>query len=526
MLRVVDIASHQAGIDLASLDCDAVIVKATGGASYVNIHPELEVDWREWADQVLASGKPLGLYHFAWEANRHGTAQQEARHFLDAIAKYKGKCIPILDWENDALSLPASWAREWLDIVASETGSTPMFYAGASDLNGKDYSLLTKYPLWMASYLNRYQYSGWVDDPDNTWGTGDWPDMRMYQYTSTGRIEGWNGNLDLSVFYGTYTDWKRMEGGSMKLGEVAAAIHRDMCDDEDNGYSWTPRWGEDGKPVKSISIDGYKYSYDRGSYDCSSSTITAWKCALSYTKHAHMLDGAVSTHNMREVFLASGLFEWMPRSFIAQPGDLYLNIVNHVAMCQSQVPDMLSEFSNSENGDVYNNQTGDQTGWESHVCAYYDYPWDGILHYNGKADDEMAQSGWVYDKDKDNWWYQYSDGSWAVGWTKIESAEHGAEWYYFDEKGWMVTGWLDWNNKKYYLQPKTSKTGTHYGYMVTGNQKIDGKWYKFRGGDDGSMYIGWYLAESGNMYCYGKDGAKITNVNRMAVNSKGVITYK
>jgi len=129
--------------------------------------------------------------------------------------------------------------------------------------------------------------------------------------------------------------------------------------------------------------------------------------------------------------------------------------------------------------------------------------------------------GWVYDEKRDNWWYQYPDGSWAVGWTKI-----GDEWYFFDSKGWMVTGWLDNDGKRYYLQPRTKSTGTHYGYMLTGNQKIDGKWYKFRGGDDGSMYIGWYLAESCNMYCYGKDGAKITNVNRLAVNSKGVITYE
>ena len=521
MLRVVDIASHQEGISPAVLDCDIVIIKASGGASYVNPF------WKRWADEALAAGKLVGLYHFACEYGTEPGGRAEAEYFWHEVKEYKGKFVPILDWEAHAVDMPVSYAKAFLDRIAELSGSTPIFYAYASNLNSTDYSSLTKYPLWMASYLNRYQYSGWVDDPANTWGTGDWPDMAMYQYTSTGRIPGWNGNLDLSVFYGTQADWKRMQGGSMGLGDVAAAIHRDMCDDEDNGYSWTPRWGEDGKPIKSISVDGYKYEYDRGSYDCASSTITAWRCALSYTKHAHMLDGATFTGNMKDVFLASGLFEWKPIGFAAQPGDLYLSIVNHVAMCQGG--GMLSEFSDSENGDVYNNQTGDQTGWESHVCAYYNYPWDGILHYNGKADSEMASGGWVYDKDKDNWWYQYANGTYATGWTKISSVEHGDEWYYFDSKGWLKTGWIDYNGKRYYCQPKTKETGTHYGYMLTGKQTIGGKIYYFMPGDDGSMVRDCFRqsAATGKWYCYGHDGARVMDDKRITVNAKtGAVTIK
>lgn len=54
-------------------------------------------------------------------------------------------------------------------------------------------------------------------------------------------------------------------------------------------------------------------------------------------------------------------------------------------MCQTQVPDILSEFSWGDNG-AYGNKRGDQSGGEAHLGNYYDYPWDGILHYNGKAD--------------------------------------------------------------------------------------------------------------------------------------------
>ena len=89
----------------------------------------------------------LGLYHFAYETGCHGTAQAEAKCFLDATKDYVGKFIPILDWENDALSLPVSWAKEWLDTVAKKTGTTPIFYAYASNVNATNYSLISKYPL-------------------------------------------------------------------------------------------------------------------------------------------------------------------------------------------------------------------------------------------------------------------------------------------------------------------------------------------------------------------------------------------
>ena len=171
----------------------------------------------------------------------------------------------------------------------------------------------------------------------------------------------------------------------MRCNEIAARIHADMCRDNDNGYSWEPRHGEDGKGVKTLTIDGRKYSYDRGSWDCSSSVIKAWQLAIQYTPYKGKLDGATFTGNMREVFTASGLFQWKPMSFIAARGDVYLNEQNHTAMCQSQYPDVMSEFCINENGDVYGGLPGDQTGGEAAINPFRE-EFDGILHYNGKAD--------------------------------------------------------------------------------------------------------------------------------------------
>lgn len=513
MLRAVDISSWQAGISPSALDCDIVIIKATGGTDYENPY------WRQWADETLASGKLLGLYHFACERGSAGSAHEEAEHFLAAVAPYEGCFVPILDWESDALQMPVSWAQEWLDRVYAETGSTPMFYGYANNVNSTDYSAITRYPLWMASYLFRYDGAGWVDDPLNTWGTGNWDAMSMYQYTSTGYISGYDSRLDLSIYYGSEADWKCLEGvKAMGQGYVAAAIHRDMCEDDDNGYSWSPRHGEDGEGIKTITIDGRQYSYDRGSWDCSSSTIEAWKEALKYTKYAHALDGASTTFDMRAVFVGSDLFDWMPMSFTACPGDLYLDEDQHVAMCQSQEPDMLSEFCSNEWGGAYGGAPGDQTGYEAYVHAYYSGNWDGILHYNGKADGEMASGEWLKGTSAGNtgkWWYRHPDGSCTKSdWEFIEG-----KWYYFDAEGWMVSGWVDWDGERYYCQPKTAKTGNDYGWMVTGARTIGGKRYYFE--PNGIMFRnGFRRAASGKWYCFGKDGARIMDDKRITVSSK------
>lgn len=178
---------------------------------------------------------------------------------------------------------------------------------------------------------------------------------------------------------------------AMKCNEIAARIHADMVNDDSNGYSWDPRHGEDGKGVKTLTIDGKKYSYDRGSWDCSSSVIKAWSEAIKYTPYKGKLDGATYTGDMRSVFTKSGLFEWKPMSFIATRGDLYLNEANHVAMCQSQEPDVMSEFCINENGDVYGGAPGDQTGVEAAINPFRE-EFDGILHYNGKADTVSANA--------------------------------------------------------------------------------------------------------------------------------------
>lgn len=291
----------------------------------------------------------------------------------------------------------------------------------------------------------------------------------------------------------------------MKRNEIAAAVHKRMCGDSRFGYSWEERWGD---KAETWTVGGVKFSIKAGDYDCSSSCITAWKCALTGTKYASRLDGATYTGNMRSVFVKSGLFEWKPVSFIASPGDLYLNEQNHVAMCQCQSPDTLSEFSISENGTT-TGKRGDQTGEEAHLASYYSYPWDGILHYNGKADgsgstDASKTGGATGGKSEPryrvmaNWkWLDEMRGETDTGGSPDTYAgEKGVAMQYLacDAKRYRVktqaSGWLPWVKRYDTGDLENGCAGDGSAILAI---EIDDSSVKYRVHDKGGGWLAWMV---------------------------------
>lgn len=171
----------------------------------------------------------------------------------------------------------------------------------------------------------------------------------------------------------------------MGLANIAATNMEHLCNCSAHGYSQAERWGNAANGSCFVACEGHTSQFYKGDRDCSSAVIDCWQEALIGTAYEGALSGATYTGNMRDVFVGSGLFEWHGMDFTAQRGDIYLNETHHTAMCLSAIPDMLGEFAISETGGIYG-QSGDQTGRESYIHEYYDFPWNGILHYNGKAD--------------------------------------------------------------------------------------------------------------------------------------------
>ena len=205
-LKGIDISNHQRGLDLSKIDCDFVIIKATEGKSYVD--PSCD----NFFQKALSLGKKLGVYHFA--NNSDNTAQQEADWFIQNTRGYIGKAIPVLDWE-DNITDNVPWALEWLQRVEEAYGCKPIIYMSESVVNRHDWSSVANanYGIWVAKYrdnLPDYNYD--MSKAGNMPSIKYWSTMALWQWTSTGRLNGWNGNLDLDVFYGDATAWDKYLG--------------------------------------------------------------------------------------------------------------------------------------------------------------------------------------------------------------------------------------------------------------------------------------------------------------------------
>ncbi len=137
-------------------------------------------------------------------------------------------------------------------------------------------------------------------------------------------------------------------------GAIAWAIK--TADDNSIGYSQGTRWGNP-------------------NYDCSSFVISAYEAAGVPV----MENGATYTGNMRDAFLATGQFEWIPGDpdpSTLQPGDIVLNEGDHVEM-------YVGNGQNIGAHSDWDGYDGDSSGGEVNISGYYSYPWNGVLRYTG-----------------------------------------------------------------------------------------------------------------------------------------------
>lgn len=209
----IDVSGWQAGINLAAVPCDFVIIKSTQGTSYVN------KDCDRAYQQAKTAGKLLGVYHYF----SGGDPYAEAEFFVKNIKGYVGEAILVLDWEgeqNSKFSQGPAVAKPFLDKVAELTGVRPLIYMSKSVCRQHDWSSVAAlYGLWVAQYADNnstgYQSNPWTDSK----GYGAWSGPAIYQYSSHGRLAGYNGNLDINIAYMDANGWKSYSGA--KSGLVA-----------------------------------------------------------------------------------------------------------------------------------------------------------------------------------------------------------------------------------------------------------------------------------------------------------------
>lgn len=252
VMRGIDISKWQSGIDLSAVNADFVIVKATEGIGYVDKSCD------GFFQKALSLGKKLGFYHFARPTN---DPVREADFFYNNCRGYFGKGIPILDWESGNTSNVA-WAKRWLDRVYQLSGVKPVIYMSESVVNANNWSAVAAadYGLWVAKYRDNnpdynYNMANAGSRPKVKW----WPFYCMWQWTSSGRLNGYNGNLDCNVFYGDAATWDKYVGKSTSttkpqtkpVSKTIAQLAEEVI---------AGQWGNGEDRKKRLTAAGYDYN--------------------------------------------------------------------------------------------------------------------------------------------------------------------------------------------------------------------------------------------------------------------------
>ena len=194
----IDISNWQAGINVARIPGDFVIVKATEGTGFTS---------STFQSQISAAhnaGKLVGAYHYIKGKGAAG----EMRHIYNVIKDWVGKALICIDWESGGNSAwgDISYLRRCIEEIKALTGKVIIVYASKSVFPW-DAVKATGSRAWVAQYADN-SITGYQSHP---WNEGAF-DCLIRQYSSHGRLDGYNGNLDLNKAYCTREEWMKLAG--------------------------------------------------------------------------------------------------------------------------------------------------------------------------------------------------------------------------------------------------------------------------------------------------------------------------
>lgn len=187
--RGIDVSEYQGEIDFARVrgsGIQVVYIRSSLGSDYTDPY------FRRNYDGARAQGLRVGFYHYV-TARTVAQARQEAHFFATVIAGTRPDCRLAMDFEylsglSAAQVNDIAWA--FLRELGRLTGKELVVYSDAYNARAVfDQRLADAYPLWVAQYG--------VESPEDN---GKWQSWVGFQYSSTGRVGGISGDVDLDRF--------------------------------------------------------------------------------------------------------------------------------------------------------------------------------------------------------------------------------------------------------------------------------------------------------------------------------------
>lgn len=199
----IDVSNNQGYIDWAKVKAAGVefaimrTVRASG-----NVDEQLASNIKGCMD----NGIPFEFYKYTYAATVEAV-RKEARAVVEALLKLgvpKGCRIWYDLEEDDIIDLGKAHItnlyRAWKDELA-KNGFVTGLYKGMYDYNNKinkeDFKDEAK---WIARYYNGYNEMKFGTVPNEAYRPA--PDCDGWQFTSSGKVDGIAGRVDMNIFYG------------------------------------------------------------------------------------------------------------------------------------------------------------------------------------------------------------------------------------------------------------------------------------------------------------------------------------
>ena len=184
----IDISEWQGNINFEEVKkagIDVVYIRAGQGFSYKDAMFEKNYE------EAKKNGLKIGVYHYV-TARSVEDAKLQAKFFVSLISNKKIDCKLAMDFEtfgnldnSEINEVALAYLKELEELSKKEV----IVYSNTYSAKYKFNSKVAQYPLWVAQY-------GLNEPQDN----GKWKNWEGFQYSSTGKVSGIKGNVDLDKF--------------------------------------------------------------------------------------------------------------------------------------------------------------------------------------------------------------------------------------------------------------------------------------------------------------------------------------
>lgn len=195
MNDIIDVSRYQGEVDWAKVKKagvgGAILKTVSTNKSYGGIYIDPCFEKNYWA--CREQGIPVGAYYYTY-AQKLDTTKAELAKLWEAIEGKEFQLPIVVDVEENKLKpLSKAALTDLVSYAANEIecwGMYSMVYTYLSYQQTElDMTRLAKYDLWLAAYRKTRPSS---------------PTHGMWQYTSTGTVDGVKGSVDMSHAYKDY----------------------------------------------------------------------------------------------------------------------------------------------------------------------------------------------------------------------------------------------------------------------------------------------------------------------------------